>query len=71
MLDHEHNVQERTRSKYSLSTVDNYAKRVLRQPFAKSRNAQSSANVILICFLLAVIINISFNIINEYYFPFI
>jgi len=70
MLDHEHNVQERTRSKYSLSTVDIYAKRVLRRPFAKSRNAQSSANVILI-FLLAVIINISFNIINEYYFPFI
>jgi len=67
---YEHNVQERTRSKYSLSTVNIYAERVLRS-FAKSRNAQSSANVILICFLLTVIINISFNTINEYYSSFI
>lgn len=41
---HEHNVQERTRSKDSLSTVDIYAKRVLR-PF--SQNPATHRKVVL------------------------
>lgn len=66
MSDHEHSVQENSLQIFAFYCGYLCQIRVLR-PFAKSRNAQSSANIIFICFLLAVIINISFNIINEYY----
>jgi len=72
---YEHNVQERTRSKYSLSTVNIYVERVLR-PFAKSRNAQSSTNLsvyvsyllLLSIFLLTLLMSIilpSYKVIED------
>lgn len=68
MSDHEHNVQERTRSKYSLSTVDIYAERVSR-PFRKIpqcvvRKAALTSLSLYVSYLLLL----SISLINEYFF---
>lgn len=76
MLDHEHNVQERTRSKYSLSTVDIYAKRALRPPFANpamrkvvlTLSLYVSYLLLLSIFLLTLLMSIifpSYKVIEE------
>lgn len=70
MSDHEHGVQENSLQIFAFycGYLCQHAYYGLLQNPAMRKVVLS---IILICFLLAVIINISFNIINEYYSSFV